>query len=292
LAKAIRASERIGNVYLRADAVSDMLGAAIDVADAAIVTRGLGQLLDAGWVVFMDALRRAMPFIVGRGGVKIIDRMDSALRRSQRVLTTRALLPKRPEHFDGVLADTEREAAVAALTAAQQSVESYLSTYLDQVDVGPSMPWVQDSRIRPHDDDDQAFARLHGRQTGLSAWQTDIDKTIWRIVDIRFLFDNAQDAAVYHRERLTANSEGQPTVPGAPTVGEDCFVFGGTNSMEFGGVTLTLTSYYYIFRVGKVVAKLFVAQGPDAKKRLTTKRVANLAKRIVQRIRTAGFANG
>jgi hypothetical protein len=43
--------------------------------------------------------------------------------------------------------------------------------------------------------------------------------------------------------------------------------------MEMAGVTLTLTTYFYIFRVGRVVAKLFVAQGPNAKDPLTLEAV-------------------
>ena len=60
--------------------------------------------------------------------------------------------------------------------------------------------------------------------------------------------------------------------------------------MDLDGVIVTLTMYFYIFRVGRMVAKLFIAQGPGARKRLMPKRVARLAERIVQRIRTAGLA--
>ena len=62
--------------------------------------------------------------------------------------------------------------------------------------------------------------------------------------------------------------------------------------MQTGDATVTLTTYYYIFRVGRVVAKLFVAQGGEAKAPLMPERVARLAERIVERVRTAGLAGG
>jgi hypothetical protein len=110
-------------------------------------------------------------------------------------------------------------------------------------------------------------------------------------MDIRFLFDKVEEAVKYHYERMDANSEGQPPVPDAPIVGEDCFVFGGTNSVKLGDMTLTLTFYCYIFRVGRVVVKLFVAEGPTAHDHLTIGQIASLAERIVQRIRMVGLNN-
>jgi hypothetical protein len=285
LTQALSASEGIGNQYLRGDAVSDLLAVVIELADGDLVSNSLDRLLDEGWTTFVNSLGRAMPSIVHRNGVDIVQGIDSAMRKAQGVLT-RSPATAKPAHFDGVLAGQERERAATGMMEAQRSTELYLSTYLDQNDL-PSMPWVQDSRVSGSDPGDTAFARFHGRVSGLSAWQRDFDQTIWRIVDIRFLFDNAEDAAAYHQERLTYNSEGNPAVSGAPTVGEECFVYGGANSMEMAGVTVTLTTYFYIFRVGRVVAKLFVAQGPNAKDPLTLEAVVPLSERIAQRIRNA-----
>jgi hypothetical protein len=72
-------------------------------------------------------------------------------------------------------------------------------------------------------------------------------------------------------------------------VGEECSVFGGTRSLQAGGLDITLTSYFYVFRIGRVVAKLFVAQGPGAEGSLTPETVASLAERIVERIIAAGL---
>ncbi|HEX3251655.1 MAG TPA: hypothetical protein VHS05_19625 [Pyrinomonadaceae bacterium] len=290
LRQAIHASDQIGNQYVRSDAVADMLSVAIETENTELINSCLDRLLDGGFSIFMDGLQRAMPSIIGKGGVEIIERMDAAMRRAQRLLTTSTASAKTLDHFDGVLAEAERNKAAAQIEAAGSEISVYLSTYLDQKDMGPSMPWVQDSRIHRPDQGDDAFARLHGSHTGLSCWQTNVRATIFRVVDIRFLFNNAQDAAAYHKERLQANSEGHPPVPGAPQVGEECHVFGGTNSLEHRGMKITLTGFYYVFRVGRMVVKLFAMQGVEATRPLTPEDLVPLAKRIVERIQTAGFA--
>lgn len=290
LTRALRTSQEIGNQYLRTDAQADMLASLIESKDTGLVAKCLEQLLNSRWSGLMDALRRAMPVIVKTCGVEMIERMDSAMRRAQEVLTTHPQ-ETAPSHFDGVLPEAERKSAAALLLDAKALSDTYLSTFLDQEDVGPSLQWAQDSRISVPDPDDQAFARLHGSYTGLSAWQAGFEQTIWRIVDIRFLFGNQEDAANYHRERLEANSEGHPPLPNAPAVGEDCSVFGGTESLQVGDMAVTLTAFYYIFRVGRMVVKLFVAQGQEATDSLTPERVVPLAERIVYRIRTAGIAD-
>jgi hypothetical protein len=102
------------------------------------------------------------------------------------------------------------------------------------------------------------------------------------VVDIRFVFPDAALAALYHQERLLANSEGTPPVEHAEPVGEECHVFGGTRPL---GPGLSMTAYTYIFRVGRVVVKLFAAQGFAARKPLTPDAVRQIAERIVTRLR-------
>jgi hypothetical protein len=250
----------------------------------------LDRLLASGWISFVEGLRRAVPDIVGVGGVEIIERMDLSMRQAQRMLWTRPSSSLQSEHFDGVLSPPLREEAQkSASNEAAQILQAYLSTYLDQTDVGPLHRWVQDSRLHRPDDSDDAFARLHGRQTGLSVWLAAPDQPIWRIVDIRFEFDSASDAAAYHQTRMRANSEGKPEIPDAPAVGENCHVFGGTDSVQLGGNTISMTAYFYIFRVGRVVAKLFVARGSEAGQPLLPGHLVPLAERIRERILSAGL---
>jgi hypothetical protein len=114
------------------------------------------------------------------------------------------------------------------------------------------------------------------------------DAAVWRVVDIRFVFPDEERAAAYHAERLQANSEGNPVVPDAPAVGQDCGVFGGTSHHELAGARIEMTMYFYVFRLANVVVKLFVAQGPKAPRdALTPARVVALAEPITTRIERA-----
>ncbi len=291
LSRALRSSEEIGNQYLRSDAVADLLGPAVAAGDSALVASALDRLLDADWKVFVDGLRRAMPDLVTAAGPEIVEKMDLAMRRAQGVLRARVPSTEPIDHLDGVLPPPLREQALQVASDAAQWLGAYLATYLDQADVGPSLRWVQDSRLGHPDPDDDAFVRLRGRCSGLSVWLAPPDEPIWRMVDIRFLFDSASDAEAYHRERLHVNSEGKPPIPEARAVGEECHVFGGTDSLQFGSTTLSMTAFYYIFRVDQVVVKLFVAQGPEASEPLIPDHLVPLSERIVEKIRSASLGS-
>jgi hypothetical protein len=291
LSHALASSEQIQNEYMRNDLMANLLAGAVGVTDGALVGRVLDGLFDARWSAFMEGLRRAMPHLVSVAGADIVEKIDASMRRAQAVLGT----PPASfgiDHFDGVLAPALREQARrAAFSSADGSLDAYLSTYLNQSDVGPALRWVQDSRVRRADPLDDVFARLHGRRSGLSVWLDEMDCTIWRMVDIRFLFDTAAEATAYHHERLQYNSEGKRPVRQFRSVGQECHVFGGTDKLPVpGGKELSMTAYYYIFRVGRVVAKLFVAQGQEATEWLRPEDVVPLAQRIADKIVAAGLA--
>ena len=293
LSQALTSSEQIVNPYLRNDAVANLLGPAVSTADATLVARILERLFDASWTAFMDGLRRAMPQIVNAAGPAIVEKMDAAMRRAQAVSETSQSPDASLDHFDGVLSPALRKQALKS--AAEKTAElllPYLSTFLDQADVVPSLRWVQDSRIAEPDEGDEAFARLHGSRTGLSVWLSDFEHTIWRMVDIRFLFDDPGEAATYHQERLYANSEGKPPISEFAPVGQECHVFGGTDTIVApGGLNISMTAYYYIFRAGRVVVKLFAAQGQEASEPLGLEHLRPLAERIFEKIVAAGLAD-
>jgi hypothetical protein len=281
LSRALRSSDEVANHYLRGDAVADLLGPAVATGDSALVASILDRLLAAGWNRFMEGLRRAMPNIVAAAGAGIVENIDTSMRRAQVVLCTHTPSRQALEHLDGVLAPTQREQALRA--ASDELLGAYLSTYLDQADVGPLFRWVQDSRVRRPDPDDDVFARLRGRRTGLSAWMASYDQPLWHIMDIRFLFDSETDARAYHLERLQANSEGKAPVAQARAVGEECHVFGAKDSLR------NLTAFYYLFCVGQVAVKLFVAQGAESSEPLTPNHLVPLGERIVEKIQIAGL---
>lgn len=163
--------------------------------------------------------------------------------------------------------------------------ELFLSMFLEKHDLPGNVRMTQDTRCYlPLDPRENAvFARHCGYHSGLALWEGGFDQTIWRLVDIRWVFPTERDARAYHKATVHASSEGQPKVSGAPAIGTDCAVFGGTTNIS----GKPLTHYYYIFCVQNVVVKLYVAQGPDVvapDKRLTPAKVADIARICVQRI--------
>lgn len=287
LLRALREALEIGNQYLRADAMAGMLPGMIALNDTRLITETMEWLLDESWYALMDGFRRAMPCIVQTLSEDGIERMDEALRRAQSLLAPEGEGSQPDAHFDGVLLPQERAQLAAARAEALEVIECYLETFLTDADLGPGLKWVQDARLGTPDPDDQSFHALRGRHTGLSVWLAEPDQTIWRIVDIRMLFDNPEAAATYHQERLLANSEGHPPVDGTRPVGQECHVFGGTQPLPVPG--LEMTAFFYVFRVGCIVSKLFVAQGTDTTVPLTPDKVAGIADVIVRRIQDAGF---
>jgi hypothetical protein len=217
-----------------------------------------------------------------------VELLDSAMRRAQTVLRIQACSGNPAEDLDGTSAAHLRaDAATLMLPTWVTPDPRYLAMYLDQDDLGPALNCVQDSRLYGPDPGDNSFERLHGRHAGLVVWLGEPDQPVWRVVDIRFLFDSAAEAAAYHQERLTYNSEGADEVTDTPFVGEECHVFGGAKSMLIDDWTVTMTAYCYIFRVGNTVVKLFVAQGHDAQEPLTPAHVHPIAQKILLRIQAS-----
>ncbi|WP_250009812.1 hypothetical protein [Actinoplanes sp. M2I2] len=141
------------------------------------------------------------------------------------------------------------------------SPEAYLSTFLTASDLH-GLRVVQDSRLGADvTDSADDFARHRGIHAGMRVWTGD-DTVIERLVDIRWLFEDPQGAAAFHREQIRINSEGVPLVSGAPAVGKACMVFGGALPTPIMP-DMTMTAYHYVFLAGPVLVKLFAAQSFD-----------------------------
>lgn len=163
------------------------------------------------------------------------------------------------------------------------SQDRYLSLYLDEADL-PELSLAQDSRLYQPDAGDDSFGRNNGLFTGMCVWVGSNDTIVQRLVDIRFAFASTRDATAYHRERLRANAESLPPVPGAPAVGSACAVFGGVKPSPLSP-DLLLTAYLYVFRVGRVLVKLFAMQSTSfPPNTLSPEDLAAIARRIEARI--------
>jgi hypothetical protein len=161
--------------------------------------------------------------------------------------------------------------------------QTYLALFLDESDL-PELGKVQDSRAHGADPGDDAFPRHGGLFGGFQAWMAGYGAVVWRVVDIRWVLPTPAEASAYHRERLRANSEGLAALSGSPLVGSQCVVYGGTQPTPIDP-SITMTTFFYVFRVENVVVKLFLAQGPELEAgTLTPGDAASLADRIIRRL--------
>lgn len=154
----------------------------------------------------------------------------------------------------------------------------YSQLFLEARELPATLQMVQDSRMRVADPNDEAFRRCEGLRSGLVAWQGQIGAMIERVVDIRWVFPNEEKAKLYHQQTLQVNSENMPYLQNVPTIGMDCYVFGG--KVDFG--IANVTSYIYLFRVQSVVVKFYVAQGEG--QNLPISSVASLAQNAFNRV--------
>ncbi|WP_152609307.1 hypothetical protein [Kocuria rosea] len=269
----------IANTYLRSDLVADLLAAAAETGDVELVVSIARRQLEDDWQLLMEGLRRGAEPLLSLGGPGIFARLDQAFRAAQTVIGP----SNDSQHLDGVAAVEARNfVSLSSSDAPMQSYDGDLRALYLRSDDLPGMQLVQDSADSGPDSGDYAYSACNGLGTGLRVWLGATTDPVWRLVDIRFVFPDADRAAAYHAERFVANSEGYPPVPDAPSIGEDCRVFGGTNRLP--GVDIEMTNYFYVLRVGAVVVKLFVAEGPESTASLEVGQVHAIAKLVVARL--------
>jgi len=282
-----RADDMTSEYRRRADALADLLGPAVLTQDGPLAAAVARRLLAVGWRALMEGLLRGMETIVTTAGPEVVSRLDHALRNAQQVLVGQT--PEPPGHLDGVASPALRQ---DPLTATQRAAEAAPSTgldtdalYLQASDIPGNLAReeVPQDRILPPGD--YAFAACNGVHVGLHRWAGEMTSTILRLMDIRFVFPDAERAAAYHAERLLAASEGYPSIEEAPLVGDDCRVFGGTFPTEPTKVEIAM--YFYVFRVQNVVVKLFAAQGVQSPEHLTLDHMGLMAGRVVARVEQA-----
>jgi hypothetical protein len=231
----------------------------------------------------MEGLRQAIGPLVDLAGPALLAQVDEALRSAQQVVYVDA--EALPAHIDGVVAPALRKRVLddpGSAVAAPDGID-FEPLYLTAQDV-PGMMLETDFRQSGADPGDYAFVACGGLHAGHQAWVGEQTDRIWRLMDIRFAFSNAEQAAVYHSERLLANSEGYPLVTNAPLVGEDCHVFGRTQCYQGPSGSIDVPMYFYVFRVNAVVVKLFAAQGIGSADPLQPEHLHALAERIVTKL--------
>lgn len=109
---------------------------------------------------------------------------------------------------------------------------------------------------------------------------------VWQVHDIRWIFPDAAAAQRFMEAASGEMSEGLPPVAQPPAVGQDTRMW--TAQGDTYGLGIEMYMYNLMFRVDNVVAKVFIAQGPQAKgKVLTPLMVAAIGQKAVERIRAA-----
>jgi hypothetical protein len=282
LARVLTLAQMIGNQYLRADVLADSLAPALAAGDPNIVVGVIAALLGESWSVFVEGLRRAMPSLVDALGPEIVESLDSVLRRAQRVLGNRAAGEGDPQDLDGVRA--VRAPDDPQSTILNEPPPGYLTLFLDDADLR-GLRCVQASQFQGPAPDDEPFSRLRGLESGLVVWLAELNDPIWRLVDIRFVFETPSAAADYYRERFQHLAEGNRVVTDATSIGEECAVLAGT--MTIPEAKVEIRQCMYLFRIGCVVVKLYAAQTALADHSLSPADVLPLAKRIADKIHAA-----
>jgi hypothetical protein len=124
---------------------------------------------------------------------------------------------------------------------------------------------MTESHLDGLSDSPAVFAACHGLQSGLKVFQTDDSAPLQRVVDINWTFPTANDAQKFIEAASEKLSEGAPLIQSAKTVGEDCKAYGGENKMGALLGSGSFYDFYYIFRSGRVVVKLYGSEGATAK---------------------------
>lgn len=116
------------------------------------------------------------------------------------------------------------------MTSTEDDVSSAL--FLEAKDMPSQMTLYGDRRIGFSEPGDQAF-KDHGRlKAGMTKWSGPKENTLLLLVDIRWLFPDAQSATAYHLATLQAKSEGKPENQTAQKIGDNCHIYSFPSGQE------------------------------------------------------------
>jgi hypothetical protein len=174
----------------------------------------------------------------------------------------------------------------------------YLDCFLTADDL-PGMRLAEDNRtLRAFNEDGQAFPAAGGLMCGLTRWAPQAgaqraprapgEILSDRLIDLRWMFADAPSAARWHRDRFAENSENMPTLGSHTVAGIEYHCFGGRQRDPFGILDDSFVSYNFLFVIGPVLAKVFVADMENLG--LTTEQACDLAHRAGERISQATSA--
>jgi hypothetical protein len=180
--------------------------------------------------------------------------------------------------------------------------------FLEAKDMPSQMTLYGDHRIGFSEPGDQAYNYHGGLKAGVTKWEGSKADSLRLIVDIRWLFSDAQSATAYHLATLQAKSEGKPESQTAQKIGDNCHIYSFPSGQELAvaqgiftralgpgnpmaqGIGRAIAgmpddTFIYLFTKGPVAVKFFAVLGSSPTAIETGKSAVHVvAERIVKRI--------
>jgi hypothetical protein len=184
----------------------------------------------------------------------------------------------------------------------------FSALFLEAKDMPSQMTLYGDRRIGFSEPGDQAFNNHGGLKAGMTKWDGLKENTLLLLVDIRWLFPDAQSATAYHLATLQAKSEGKPESQAAQKIGDNCHIYSFPSGQElavaqgifagaFGGddqmargigrviAGMPDDAFIYLFTRGRVAVKYFAVLGSSRTAIEARKSAVHIvAERIVSKI--------
>jgi hypothetical protein len=104
--------------------------------------------------------------------------------------------------------------------------------FLEAKDMPSKMTLYGDRRIGFSEPGDQAYKDRGGLKAGMTKWDGPKESTLLLLVDIRWLFPDAQSATAYDLATLQAKSGGKPENQTAQKIGDNCHIYSFASGQE------------------------------------------------------------
>jgi hypothetical protein len=101
----------------------------------------------------------------------------------------------------------------------------FRALFLEASELPAKMTLLKDQRSGFTEAGDHAYRRHRGQHVGMMVWEGADDQPIRLLVDIRWLFPDAEAAAAYHLATLQAKAEGKPENPTLQKFGQNCHTY-------------------------------------------------------------------
>ncbi|MFN8655610.1 MAG: hypothetical protein U0105_04675 [Candidatus Obscuribacterales bacterium] len=157
--------------------------------------------------------------------------------------------------------DAKAGAAPAAAPATKPHTPSPIDkTFLQSADFPAGYKLVEE-HYGSLGDQPKAFTANKGVESGIKVYEGPLEAPLNRIVDIRWTFPTEKQAKQFLQDCGKQLGEGADDATGwAKPRGSEGKVFGGANPLMLRKKTL-IYHWYYVFREGRVVVKLYGSEG-------------------------------